>query len=143
MSGSPLGSGRPPIAGAEIAARYAAPPKADPRETPEIASRCYSAHATQLTMLDLRLLSGGRHGLPYHYLEEVTMPSEDLLELVFLKKKVRVTGMRLEPIYQALLGHRVGYLMEADPRFSEDTQDPAAQNAPFIREIEPRESDRD
>ncbi len=71
---------------------------------------CHSQHATDLRMLDLRLLDGTRRALPYHYLEAIEFdPSAELI-LVFPQCRIRVSGYRLHAVYAALLGHRVGYL---------------------------------
>lgn len=71
---------------------------------------CYSAHATDLRMLDVRLADGSHVGLPYHYLTKISLPVPEIMTLDFASCRVAVEGLRLDLVYQALLSNRVGYI---------------------------------
>lgn len=105
MNDNPL----PPTSG--VLAKYAG----DNREAPDIRQHgCYSAHATDLRMLDVRLADGTHVGLPYHYLNEIRYTASERFTLEFATCRITVDGLRLDPIYQALLFNRVGYLSVSD-----------------------------
>lgn len=71
---------------------------------------CFSSHATELRMLDVRLADGSHVGLPYHYVTQIVLNTPEDLQLEFAACRVMVKGLRLDPVYQALLFNRVGYI---------------------------------
>ncbi|MEM7625878.1 MAG: hypothetical protein AAF333_09630 [Planctomycetota bacterium] len=78
---------------------------------------CYSEHATDLRMIDLRQVNGSFTALPYHYLETVDfLPSEGIV-MKFSMATVKITGYRLHAVYRALLGYRVGFVQALGNHF--------------------------
>lgn len=89
---------------------------------------CFSSHATDLRMLDVRMADGSHVGLPYHYVTRITLRTPEDLRLEFGTCRVMVKGRRLDPVYQALLFNRVGYIAvsTASPAMSALSEDALA-----------------
>lgn len=126
-----------------VVARYAG----ESREPPDIRQHgCYSAHATDLRMLDVRLADGSHVGLPYHYLNQIRYIASERFTLEFATCRITVDGLRLDPVYQALLSNRVGYLSVSDtsPAASlEAFNTSGAGGEPMIRSISVATADDD
>ncbi|MEO0514742.1 MAG: hypothetical protein AAF086_05535 [Planctomycetota bacterium] len=79
--------------------------------------QCYSEHATDLRMIDLRQVNGAFTALPYHYLETVDFIPTDGIVMKFSMATVKITGCRLHEVYRALLGYRVGFIQAVGNHF--------------------------
>lgn len=87
-------------------------------------------------MLDVRLESGDRYGLPYTYLIWIRFdPSVGIL-IRFSSYLVLINGRNLRELYEALLQHRVEWVLAENERF-----DVGEESDPFISKIEVREPD--
>lgn len=73
-----------------------------------------------LPMVEFRLVTGGRVGLPYAWLSQVTYDPSAGVTLSFTTgAAVAITGRHLGPVYAALLAHQAVYVREADPPTAE------------------------
>lgn len=79
--------------------------------------RCYSEHATDLRMIDLRRVNGSFTALPYHYLETLDFRPSEGIVMRFSMATAKITGYRLHAMYRALLGYRVGFVQALGDHF--------------------------
>lgn len=98
----------------------------------------YRAHALpdrygdSPSMLELRLATGNRVGLPYAWLSEVTYdPSTGITLAYTTGAGVTITGRRLGPVYAALVAQQAVYVREADP----PTAELLADGVPVVESI--------
>lgn len=88
------------------------------------------------TMIDIHATTE-RVGLPFVHLSEVRYVSSEKLELRFREEDrfitVRVVGRGLEPVYEAILGHK---LLRLEPSLADGTFDEATDGATVIRKVQ-------
>lgn len=82
----------------------------------------------QILTLDIRFANGNRMGLGYPYLSATDFDASGVLTLHFAGRRVIVEGIHLEPVYEALLNHAVGFLREQDAE-----RDAMIEGEPFIQ----------
>jgi hypothetical protein len=82
----------------------------------------------RLEWLDLCGADGMRYALPYRELRSIEMPSQQLITLRFVDRRVVVHGRNLGPVYEDLIRGRVAQLRE-------DDVDWAAESETFISRL--------
>lgn len=70
---------------------------------------------TQVWMLEFRFLNGNRLALGYPYLSSLAFDAAGSITLEFTGRVVTLEGFNLEPVFDGLREHRVGYVQELDP----------------------------
>jgi len=73
-----------------------------------------AASGQRQIMLDLRKKDGTALGLSYAYMHSVTFHPSNGIVLSFSGQRIELTGLRLEPLYRALLVHHVASIIEVD-----------------------------
>lgn len=93
------------------------PHEAESNHQKPIEHSCYCEMPVQISMLDLKLGDGSQLALPYFHLEcmqfQPPTQSGGGIKLIFHSYEVGLQGQNLQPLYQALTGHRVSSIKPA------------------------------
>jgi hypothetical protein len=102
-----------------VSQKRPSPPLPEPEPDHPAFSTVNTAPRQRHIMLDLRKKNGTRLGLSYAYLHSVAWNPSASLVLTFSGQRIEITGLRLEPLYDALLAHHVGRIHEGDELHAE------------------------
>ena len=84
--------------------------------------------------LDFQFRNGNRHGFSYAFLSEIEYDASGVIRLVFGGTQVEIRGRNLLELYERLLLHGVGYVLESPKAARGDTW-------PFIETISVRKEE--
>lgn len=118
----------------DFVSQYAGLPPRDPREGPTGEYKAFGptpAPKQPPPMIDVRHASGQRRGIAYGYLVEPVYTPDTLISLTTTHSTVTIEGRNLEPVFDALLQHKLGFVQE----WSAARFDPPEEDAPVITKI--------
>lgn len=88
----------------------------------------------QPACLELRLGDGCRKALPYSYIMEINFDATEGIEIITAAKRIKITGRKLDRLYEYLVAYRVKYIQE-------NIGTDAGENGLFVTRIEIGEVD--
>lgn len=82
----------------------------------------YERDSSKPLWIDLRGADGMRYALPYRDLKSIELPSQEMLTLRFVDRRVVVRGRNLGSVYDGLVEEQVAQLQEDDVDWASESE---------------------